>query len=545
VGDRAATPVEQATAALRAGEWAAALDAYRLLIESDPSGEALFGAGIARWWLGETEEALRSWERAYAAFRRRSDHAQAVLAAFYLCLGFRMSLGNDVAANGWLERASGLVDEFELVALAGWVQLARASTANDSCDPTAAAMLARQALDSARLEADADLLLCATCELGAALVAMGDVDEGGSLLDQAMAGALAGEGGDLDTVVLVACRTITACSLAADVKRAMQWIQAADDFHRRFGSTHLYTTCRTHHGAVLFAAGDWQSAEAELVLALHTVGAADAVLRADAAGKLAELRLAQGRIEEAEELLRGLEDHAATTVARARFHLAAGRPAVAAALVRRRLPALDERHVERAILLDLLAETGIDDTSLEEAMGGGGDHGGCAVAYLRRTAGRRRWATGSSGVQDLEDALSLFGALRLPYECARTRMVLAHAMSVEDRDLAITEAQTALDAFDQLGASRDADEAAALLRAFGVKVARAGPRGLGPLTRREREILSLLGEGLSNPAIADRLYLSRRTVEHHVANVLSKLGLTGRAEAAVYAARLDRDAVSK
>jgi hypothetical protein len=257
-------------------------------------------------------------------------------------------------------------------------------------------------------------LLCATCELGAALVAMGELDDGGSLLDQAMAGALAGEGGDLDTVVLVSCRTITACSRAADVKRAMQWIHAADDFHRRFGSTHLYTTCRTHHGAVLFAAGDWQAAEAELVLALGTGGLADAVLRADVARWLSELRLAQGRIEEAEKLLRGLEDHPSTTVARARLHLAAGRPTVAASLVRRRLPDLNERHVERAILLDLLAETGVDDTSLEGAIGVGGESGGCAAAYLRRTAGRRRWATGSSGVQDLENALSLFGGLQLP-----------------------------------------------------------------------------------------------------------------------------------
>jgi DNA-binding NarL/FixJ family response regulator len=542
VVDGATTPGEHAAEALRAGEWEAARDAYRALIATEPSGEAFFGVGTALWWLGEAEAALRSWERAYAAFQRQSDHAQAVVAAFYLCLGYRMSLGNDVAANGWLERASGLVDVFELESLAGWVQLARAFTANDSGDPSAAAALAGSAVDLARLGADADLLLCATAELGAALLAMGRADDGGSLLDQAMAGALAGEGGELDTVVLVSCRTITACSRAADVKRAIQWIRAADDFHRRFGSAHLYTTCRTHHGAILFAAGDWNGAEAELLLALRPRGASDVVLRAEAAGKLSEVRLAQGRIAEAEELLRGLEDHPSTTCARARLHLTTERPTVAASLIRRRLPDLDEHHVERAILLDLLSETGVDNTLVEAAVRVESNMGNIVAAYMRRAAGRRLSAAGASDTQDLDVALSLFGALELPYESARTRVLLAHA--TDDREIAISEAKVALNAFDRLGASREADEVAALLRALGVKVARAGPRGLGTLTRREREVLILLGEGLSNPTIAERLYLSRRTVEHHVANVLSKLGLGGRAEAAAYAARLGRDAVS-
>jgi DNA-binding NarL/FixJ family response regulator len=106
-----------------------------------------------------------------------------------------------------------------------------------------------------------------------------------------------------------------------------------------------------------------------------------------------------------------------------------------------------------------------------------------------------------------------------------------------DREVAGAEARAALSVFEDLGAGHDADATAALMRDLGVKAARTGPKNVGRLTKREQEVLALLGEGLSNPEIAERLYLSRKTVEHHVARVLAKLGLRRRAEAAALVAR--------
>jgi DNA-binding NarL/FixJ family response regulator len=157
-----------------------------------------------------------------------------------------------------------------------------------------------------------------------------------------------------------------------------------------------------------------------------------------------------------------------------------------------------------------------------------------ALASLAR--GQICLATGSDPSACLLEALAGFTAAQMPMELARARLALARAVLTDRPAVAQAEARAALDAFRRLPAAREADAAAAFLRELGVR-APVTRRGDGRLTAREAEVLDLLGAGLSNPEIATRLFISRKTVEHHVANVLAKLALRSRAEAAGYAAR--------
>ena len=127
---------------------------------------------------------------------------------------------------------------------------------------------------------------------------------------------------------------------------------------------------------------------------------------------------------------------------------------------------------------------------------------------------------------DWRGAASLWQALGCPYEHAS---VLAWYGTEPDQRLALL-------IFEQLGAAPAAQALRRQMRARGVRRIPRGSRSstrrnpLG-LTRREAEVLTLLSEGLRNSTIARRLFLSTKTVEHHISAILTKLGVQTRAEA--------------
>ncbi len=135
---------------------------------------------------------------------------------------------------------------------------------------------------------------------------------------------------------------------------------------------------------------------------------------------------------------------------------------------------------------------------------------------------------------EAERAAEWWAATGCPYEAAL-------ALADSDDEAAL---RRALETLRSLGARPAAAIVLRRLRELGVRGISRGPRPTtrsnpAQLTNRELEVLHLVAEGLRNVEIARRLFLSPRTVGHHVSAILRKLGVATRGEAAAAAARLD------
>jgi Bacterial regulatory proteins, luxR family len=375
------------------------------------------------------------------------------------------------------------------------------------------------------------------------------VGEGLALSDEALAALCAGEPTELATVDEIFCGLLWACELVNDVPRADQWMRAAAGRLRR--SNVVAAFCRAHYGGILTAAGRWPEAEAELLAAVRHFDQGMSGRRAAAVIGLAGLRVRQGRLEEAAVLVQGLEQHPDVVPTLAALHLARGEVALARDLLERATHQADQEvptvgaSTMLGPLLALLVDVYLEQGSVKDAarvarrLGGiaQGQRGPYLLAAAAFAQGRVCVASGQGDARAwLHRALEGFARAQLPMEGRQDP----------------PGAGPGIGATRTRGRHRPSQGGTAGLRTA----------GRGPPRRRRRGVAALAGgthpdrpqgdrrpdqargrgppaprAGLSNPEIADRLYITPKTVETHVGNLLAKLGLRNRAQAAAYATR--------
>lgn len=410
------------------------------------------------------EAALRKWDgdgaivhlsAAARAFEAAGDNRRAAMACARVGDIFANVLGNRVAAQPWFRRADRLVEHEEPCIEQGWVAVAGLGC--EYSDPAVLQERAELALDRARRFGNVDLEIKALADGGLAQVQAGRVEAGMALLDEAMALACSGQ---WDAIVLgkSVCSFFTACYVTADFERVETWspllrqrgIIGPTPGPPAYASSH----CSSVQGIVLCHLGRWREAEDVLVNAFAAIEQVMPGSGWHPTIALAELRILQGRLVEAEALLLGLDDHLLALTPLARLYLARGDFDVAAATARRGLRSLGDDRVRASALLGVLveAELGRGDAGAAQAASADLDARAEGLrlplldAEAARLRGKVRATVGDRGgaIAALQEGVDRVAGARLPHLQARLHLDLARQL--EDggnRPGAVVEARAA------------------------------------------------------------------------------------------------------
>ncbi len=535
---------------LEAADWDGARLAYEAALAGSDSPDAHEGLGLALWFLGLVPQALQERECAfdgYVAVGRRDDAARiAVWVSHQHLLAGRAS-----AARGWLARAERALDGLQATCPGrGWVAVEKSRHATGLQEQITQA---RRAMRIGRATGAADLEVFALSLLGRAVVTSGRRAAGLKLLEEAMAAASSGRVRNVHTLAEAYCNLIEGCAAAGEWERGVEWCELVEDFARAHRAAPLLGACRTIHADLLLATGHWPEAESALQTALDTHARYVPQMGAPAVAALAELRVRQGRLGDAQRLISDGPEQPGPLRALALLRLAEGRPAEAVTLLERAVRAATGHPIRAAQLLAPLVEARLACADLHGAATTAGELRELAatsgirlvIGLADLTTARVVSASGQPGdaACAARRALTAFSLLAMPFEAAQARLVLAGALSESAPALACDEARSALAVFRTLGAARAVDAAHEVLRGLGSSTARR-QRTVGELSFREEEVLDLIVLGASNADIAAALCISAKTAGHHVSRILGKLGVRNRTEAAAQAGKLKRCAAA-
>ena len=549
--------VRRGRKALARGAWEEARRAFDATLRQTRHPEALEGLGTACWFLDDGAGVFEAREEAYRLYRERGDRAGAARIALSLYWDYRAFRGEAAVSNGWLHRAERLLEGLESTREYGWLRYRQAQAALfGDHDPAAAREHTAVCHAIGHAHKCIDMEVGALALDGLALVTAGDPVAGRPCLDEAMTAIIAGEMSELTVVGLASCHLIAACEHMHDYDRAAQWCDRLKAFCVRWHIRPLFAVCRTLYAGICVSRGTWQDAETELTSAARELAVTHPAGVPEALARLGELRRRQGRFDEAEALFMEAASHPIAVLGRAALALDQDQPLAAREHIERYLRRVPPRDCTgRTPALDLLVRAASALSDRETAAAGRDELQ--AVSEKLATDPIRAIAASSRGIVALaeaewdaartafEDAVDLFTHAGMPFEAARARLDRARALEGAGRQSdAAEDARVAAGMFEAIGAAHEAGRATSVWHRLESDppetdraVGRVPVSGIDRLTARERDVLKLVSEGLSNHEIAKRLDVSEHTVHRHISNILTKLDLPSRAAAAVAAAR--------
>ncbi|WP_340113715.1 response regulator transcription factor [Maribellus mangrovi] len=518
---------------------------YNQLLQADKNQSLepkdLEKLALAAYLTGKDKASFQILERAHQGYSDKGNKVNAVRCAFWLGL-MNVNTGQHARGSGWFARGERLLSDIPnpncpekrllfIPQALGELGAGHGAKAQQIFEAVASAGEQFQ---------DADLMALGRLGLGQSLIQQGEIAKGIKLLDETM---ITIETEDVFPIVngIVYCAVIESCRKIWDLERAQEWTAALSRWcDAQPDLVPFRGECLVQRAEIFQFHGEWHKALEETIDACSLLTQSQGRPAAgEAYYRQADLHRLVGNFTKAEEcyheaVKRGRNPQPGLALLR----LAQERTNVAETAIRNTLQeTIDPKR--RAELLPAVVHIMLAAKKTENAHKAEKEL--CIIArdfnvpYLLAMCsycqGKVSFAEGNkrAALEHLQKALKFWNSLNLPYESAFTREIKGIVYrEMNDRDSSETELIAAGWIYEQLGAIPDLERINRLLNR------KRQPETFG-LSLRELQVLNLVASGKTNKLIANELFISRRTVDRHVSNILTKLDVSSRVEATAFA----------